>query len=203
MAKYKNYDDFILHAQPFAQPLLRFFRECVHEACPSAEEDFKWGMPCFMYKGKILCNMASFKNHMSFGFWLAGHMKDEAGIFKEPNSGMGQFGKMTSVDDLPDRQTLIAYIHEAMILTEQGKTQESGPNNKRAKILEAPQYMLNKISKSPKAMATYEEFSPSKKNDYIEWITEAKTETTRNRRMDQMIEWLEEGKPRNWKYMKK
>lgn len=204
MPKYKNHEEYISNAEPFAQPLLEFFRGCVHEACPSAEEVFKWSMPCFMYKGKILCSMASFKKHMSFGFWLAGHMKDEKGLFvKAADSGMGQFGKMTSEKDLPDRKALIAYIHEAMLLTEQGKTLEVDSKSKKTKVYKAPEYMLDRLKANPKALSTYEEFSQSHKNEYIEWVTEAKMEATRNRRLDQMIEWLEEGKPRNWKYMKK
>lgn len=200
--KYANFDDYINHAQPFAQPLLRYFRECVHEACPGVEETFKWGMPNFTYNGSILCHMASFKQHASFSFWLAKKMHDPAKIFVwSDDSGMGQFGKIERLEQLPEKGILLDYIKEAMALTDAGE-KLTASTRRTTKVLEEPNFLLERLNQHPKAIATYSLFSQSHKNEYIEWITEAKTETTRNKRMDQMMEWLEEGKPRNWKYMK-
>lgn len=202
MAKYKNFDDYISQAEKFAQPLLMFFRECVREACPEATEEFKWSMPNFVYNGSILCHMASFKKHASFSFWLASKMSDPNKIFiADANTGMGQFGKVTSMDQMPSREVLVAYIHEAMELIDSGEKLEVAAK-KGAKVFTIPEDMQQALISNSKAKAVFDAFSQSNKNEYTEWITDAKTDTTRQKRMTQMLEWLEEGKPRNWKYMK-
>ncbi|GAB5416211.1 MAG: hypothetical protein Crog4KO_12050 [Crocinitomicaceae bacterium] len=203
MAKYINFDDYILQSEPFAKPLLEYFRACVQVACPDAEETFKWGMPMFVYKKSILCHMATFKKHTSYGFWLAAKMKDPENVFiGEANSGMGQFGKVTSMEQLPSEEVLIKYIQEAMELTDAGEKLSNTPK-KEPKRLKMPNAMMDALNENVIAKSTFENFSQSNKNDYIEWIADAKTDTTRTRRIVQMMEWLEEGKPRNWKYMKK
>ena len=202
MAKFNNFDDYITNAESFAQPILNYFRSCVQEACPEAEESFKWSMPFFVYKGNNLCHMAAFKQHTSFSFWLAGKMKDQHKLFvTTANSGMGQFGKVSTLDQLPRQDILIAYIVEAMALADAGEKLESAPK-KPARKYEAPEMMVEALAENTKAMAMYNVFSQSNKNDYIEWIIGAKTDATRDKRIAQMLEWLEEGKPRNWKYMK-
>lgn len=203
MAKFSSYDAYIEAAQPFAQPILNRLRDCVHEACPECKEEFKWSFPNFTYNGSILCSMAAFKQHVSFGFWLGSQMKDPYSIFlREADGGMGHLGKMTSLEDLPAREILLEYIREAMLLVDSGVKSPSSSRAKKAKALEAPNYLLDRLRSETKAMATFEAFPQSHRNEYIEWITEAKTEATRERRIVQMLEWLEEGKSRNWKYVK-
>jgi hypothetical protein len=58
------------------------------------------------------------------------------------------------------------------------------------------------LAKNRKARETFEGFSPSHRREYVEWIAEAKGDDTRKRRIATAIEWLSEGKPRNWKYMR-
>lgn len=199
----KDFDSYIANAAPFARPLLKYFRSCVHEACPEVEESFKWSMPHFNYKDNILCHMAAFKNHTSYSFWLAGKMKDSDGVFVTTvKSGMGHFGKVTSLDQIPDKQILIKYIKEAMALIDAGEKLETAGKKKPEKHYVVPEIMIEALEQNTRAMANYMAMSISKKNDYIEWVVEAKTETTQKRRLQQMIEWLEEGKPRNWKYLK-
>jgi len=203
MSTDKDFDSYIANAEPFAQPLLKYFRACVHEACPQVEETFKWSMPHFVYKSSILCHMAAFKNHTSYSFWLAGKMQDSDGVFvTTAKSGMGHFGKVSSLDQLPEKKILVKYIKEAMALTDSGEKLQTASKKKPAKRYDVPEAMVQALEQNTRAMANYMAFSQSKKNDYIEWIAEAKTDATQKRRLDQMIEWLEEGKPRNWKYMK-
>ena len=188
MAKFNNFDDYITNAESFAQPILNYFRSCVQEACPEAEESFKWSMPFFVYKGNNLCHMAAFKQHTSFSFWLAGKMKDQHKLFvTTANSGMGQFGKVSTLDQLPRQDILIAYIVEAMALADAGEKLESAPK-KPARKYEAPEMMVEALAENTKAMAMYNVFSQSNKNDYIEWIIGAKTDATRDKRIAQMLE---------------
>ena len=204
MPRYKDYDDYISSCEDFAQPMLRFLRDCVNEACPEVNEEFKWNFPCFTYKGSILCYMSGFKKHATFGFWLGGLMDDPENLFstKATSNGMGQFGKMTSRDDLPGKDVLIRYIKHAMQLTDEGKKLPT-TKKKDAKEHPVPEVLLSALKENAEAKSTFEGFSQSKRNDYIEWITSAKTEKTQLKRLEQTIEWLSEGKPRNWKYMKK
>ena len=63
-----------------------------------------------------------------------------------------------------------------------------------------PDHFLAAIKKNKKALAAYEKFSPSHRREYIEWIIGAKTDATRDKRVAQAVEWMAEGKSRNWKY---
>jgi uncharacterized protein YdeI (YjbR/CyaY-like superfamily) len=203
----KGFDDrisqYILKSADFAQPILNQIRETVHLFCPDVEEGMKWSMPFFMYRGKILCNMASFKNHCSMGFWLHSEMNDPHGLFKRAKEGgMGSLGKITSFDDLPKTEHLGAYILEAMALTEQGTIpRELNPKVKKP-VAEIPVELMALLEANPKAQATFEAFAPSHQREYINWITEAKREETKQRRLQQTLENLLKGKSKDWKYMR-
>src|ERR1700722_11083239 len=200
--KDKKVDAYIAKAQPFAQPILKHIRELVHKACPGVEEKIKWSFPVFDYNG-IMCNMAGFKEHCSFGFWKQKLMKDPNKIFGIKES-MGNLGKITSLKDLPSDKIMLAYIKEAASLNKEGV--KLPPRVKKVldgKSLVVPDYFKKALSKNAKANKVFEAFSPSQKKEYIDWLTDAKTEETRNSRMVLAVEWISEGKIRNWKYVKK
>ncbi|MGV3631516.1 MAG: YdeI/OmpD-associated family protein [Bacteroidota bacterium] len=188
---------YIDKAQPFAQPILNEIRRRIHAYCPEVEEGWKWSFPNFMLNGKILCSMAAFKNHCSFGFWLAALMNNE-GFQKE---GMGDLGKMTKLEDLPNEDLFKAMLFEAMELTLAGKTIPKAPAAKTGNYSESPE-LLNALQKNAAAQFAYEKFSNSHRKEYNEWILEAKTEATRDKRIAQAIEWMSEGKHRHWKYVR-
>ena len=190
-------DAYIAKSADFAQPILEHLRAVVHAACPEAEETIKWGFPHFMYKG-MMCSMASFKAHCALNFWKAELlMADEAN-----REAMGQFGRIASIKDLPSKKALTGYIKRAMKLNDDGVVAPARAKPAEPRALSIPDELSAALKKSPAARQHFEAFSPSKQRDYAEWITEAKTETTRARRLEQAIEWIAEGKARNWKYEK-
>ena len=196
-------DLYISKSADFAKPILMHLRELVHVACPEVEEKIKWSFASFDYKGPM-CTMAAFKQHCAFGFWKASLMKDKT-LTKnaESESAMGHYGKITTLKDLPSDRKIIAHIKEAMMLNEKGVKLPPKKAAKEKKEIVVPDYFLKQLQKNKKAFTTFQDFSPSHKREYVEWITEAKTDETKNRRMETAIEWLSQGKPRNWKYMKK
>jgi hypothetical protein len=192
-------DAYIAKAQPFAVPILEAIRSQVLAVCHDAEQMLKWGFPNFLYKGKILCNMAAFKAHATLGFWHGELVTGDRGNTK---GAMGLFGKLTSVDNLPDAQDMAAMVAKAMQLIDDGvKPPHVEGRGKHPKpelaMVAAFQAALNK---NAQAKAAYDGFSPSHAREYLEWITDAKREETRDKRIAQSIEWLAEGKKRNWKY---
>jgi uncharacterized protein YdeI (YjbR/CyaY-like superfamily) len=192
-------DAYIARSADFARPILTHLRELVHEACPEVEETIKWGFPHFVYRSGILCSMASFKEHCAFGFWKGAQVVD-GGV----DGAMGQFGRISSISDLPSNRILTGYIRKAMQLSEAGVKSPTRTKPKAAarKAVAVPDDLVRALRKNARARATFEGFSPSNQREYIEWIVEAKREETRQRRLETAIEWLAEGKPRNWKYMK-
>jgi uncharacterized protein YdeI (YjbR/CyaY-like superfamily) len=198
-------DAYILKSADFAIPILEYLRALVHTTCPEAKETIKWSFPNFDYHGSIMCSMASFKQHCSFGFWLASRMTDPHNLLStgDEKSSMGQLGKIKSLADLPAEEHLIGFIEEAMALIDSGVKQQRPEKRSEPKFLVIPDYVPEALSKSPGALKNFNNFSYSNKKDYIEWFEEAKTEATRNRRIETAIEWIEEGKSRNWKYEKK
>ncbi len=193
-------DAYIGKSAPFAQPILRHLREVVQATCPEAVETLKWGMPSFLYGGKILCSMAAFKQHASFSFWQ-GERVVGAGAGAKADEGMGQFGRVTGLADLPGKRVLAGYIKQAMKLIDEGVTRAPTKAAQPKAPLTVPDDLAAALAKNRKALATFDAFAPSHRREYVEWITEAKRDATRQRRLAQAIEWLVEGKTRNWKYM--
>jgi uncharacterized protein YdeI (YjbR/CyaY-like superfamily) len=189
-------DAYIAKSAPFAQPILTEIRQRVHKACPAVEEAIKWGMPAFVYNGKILCGMAAFKQHASLGFWQRGEM---AATGKE-SEAMGQFGKLTEVKQLPPKAEFTKLVKHNMAMIDAGAPTVMTKNPRPE--LTAPASFTAALKKNKKAQATFDGFPPSAKRDYVEWIVEAKTEATRDKRLAQAIEWMAEGKRRHWKYEK-
>jgi uncharacterized protein YdeI (YjbR/CyaY-like superfamily) len=188
-------DSYIDRQAEFAKPILLYLREVVHAACPECEETLKWSMPTFMYKKEILASMAAFKQHATFGFWRGSLIVGES---DEPMSGMGQFGRLTSVDDLPPRKELEALVRKAMQLTDDG-VKPPRDKNKKAPFT-VPQDVRAAIDANPAAAATFAGFPLSAQREYVDWVSEAKRDETRSKRLAQTVEWLAEGKRRHWKY---
>lgn len=190
-------DAYIDRQAEFAKPILNHLRQAVHAACGEAEETLKWSAPAFMYKGEILAVMAAFKQHAAFNLWRGKQVTGETGKEKE---GMGQFGRLTSLADLPDRQSFEAIIHKAMALADAGVKAPKTKNAEAKPAAPAPEDLLKALRVDPKAEATFEGFSPSARRDYVEWVVDAKQAATRERRIAQAVEWMAEGKKRHWKY---
>lgn len=191
-------DTYIEKAQPFARPVLTHLRRVIHEACPDVVETLKWSSPSFEYKG-ILCGFAAFKQHCVFGFW-----KHELLFDAEARAlgSYGPFGRLTSVDELPPKKELVRLVKAAMKLNDEGV---KAPRTKTAtkKPIAMPPELARALKTHAQARATFEAFSPSHQREYMEWIGDAKAEATRTRRLEQALEWLAEGKSRNWKYAKR
>lgn len=202
--KDKRIDAYIAKAQPFAQPVMKKLRELVHKACPEVTETIKWGMPSFEYKGPMF-GFAAFKQHCVGGFWKSQLLNDPKGLLGErKNQGgeaMGNLGRMTSIKDLPPDKAIIDFVKQHMKLNDEGIKVEKKLKPKKELVI--PGELTSALSRNKKAKTTFENFSPSQKRDYAEWITEAKTDETKEKRLDTAIEWMAEGKPRHWKYMKK
>lgn len=196
------FDAYIEKSADFAKPILHHLRSLIHKACPTAVEKIKWGFPNFEYKNDMLCHFASFKKHCAFGFWKGSLMKDQWLIENATSEkAMGHYGKITSLKDLPSDKVIINHVKEAMRLNDEGI---KVPRTKPANItpVETPEYFLKEIRKNKKAQVAWEKFSNSHKKEYVEWIVDAKRDETRNKRIQQAIEWIAEGKGRNWKYVK-
>ena len=191
-------DGYIEKSQDFAKPILRHIRKLVRATIPEVEEVKKWSFPHFVYKGETLCSMAAFKEHCAFGFWKASLMKDPQKLMNGKDA-MGHFGRITSLKDLPSNKIMKEYIKEAAKLNDEGVKVikvKKAPKEE----LETPDYFQKALNKNKNAKEYFEAFSPSCKREYIMWLTEAKTEATRNKRMESALEWIAEGKKRNWKY---
>jgi uncharacterized protein YdeI (YjbR/CyaY-like superfamily) len=189
-------DAYIAKSADFARPILKRLRALMHRACPKIEETMKWGVPHFEYKG-VIAGMAAFKQHAAFGFWKRRLMKDPAGFFSKGESGMGG-RKIRSLDELPSDTVLLGYIREAVALNEQGARVPR--STRRKPPVKAPPYLTAALKKNAKARKTFEGFSPSQQREYVEWLTDAKQEATRERRLATAIDWMAQGKTRNWKY---
>ncbi len=190
-------DAYITKAPEFARPILSHLRVLVHEACPPVEETMKWNFPHFMYEG-ILCSMASFKEHCAFLLW-----KGSLIVGNDAREAMGHFGRITKVSDLPSKKIMTGYLKQAMKLNESGVKSPTRSKPRDKKEVEVPTELMQALKKNRKAADAFESFPPSHRREYAEWISEAKGEDTRKRRVDTAVEWMAEGKSRNWKYEKR
>ncbi len=189
-------DAYIERAPPFARPVLKYIRKAVHAGCPDVRETLKWNVPSFEYKG-LLCGMAAFKEHVRFGFWKSELLGVPA---SSEAKGLAQYGLVKSIDDLPSEKALIALVKKGAALNEEG-VKAPRPKGTPKPPLATPQAFTTALQKNTRARANFDALSPSHKREYVEWIVEAKQDATRERRIATAVEWIAEGKPRNWKYM--
>ncbi len=195
-------DAYIEKAAPFAKPILLRLRKLIFQACPEAEETIKWSFPNYEIHGAMLCSMAAFKEHCSFGFWKASLLKDPDRVLHlAERNAMGHLERLGSLKDLPAERILTAYLKEAALLNK-NKIKTVKPKAAPKKELPIPKALEAQLKKNKKTWAVFEAFSPSNRREYIEWINNAKTELTRNKRIETTIEWVGEGKSLNWKYKK-
>jgi len=191
-------DAYIAGEAEFARPILARIRKLVHQGCPDAVETLKWSRPHFLYKDELLCGMSGFKAHAAFGFWKGSLLVDTP---KE--DGMGQFGMLKSVQDLPSDKAILGYIKAAMKLADAGvKAPNRGKDAKPKPPIKPPAWFMTPLKQDKTALRHFEAFSPSKQREYLEWLTEAKTDATRAKRLATALEWIAEGKEYNWKYKK-
>jgi len=188
-------DAYIAKAPDFAKPILAKIRERVHAAVPEAEEAMKWSAPTFTLNGKILIVMASFKAHAALNFWRG----QEIGGGSAKAGAMGQFGKLTSVDDLPPDDELDRLIREAAALAATAPAPRKTKHEPKPTPTLHPDF-ASALEQAPAAKATLDGFPPGAQREYLEWIAEAKQETTRHKRIADAVQWLSEGKRRHWKY---
>jgi uncharacterized protein YdeI (YjbR/CyaY-like superfamily) len=190
----RRVDAYIDNAQPFARPILKHLRRMVHTGCPDCQESIKWQSPFFERKG-IICFMAAFKQHAVFGFW-----KGKLLFGKEHKGAMGHFGRLTSIKDLPNEKQLIGYVRQAAELNERG-VKRSRPRPGANRKVVVPLDLKSALGRKSKARKTFEAFSYTHKKEYVDWIADAKRDETRRRRLKTAIEWMQQGKPQNWKYL--
>jgi hypothetical protein len=187
-------DAYIAKSPEFSRPILEHLRDVVHAACPAVTEDIKWGAPHFLHHG-MLAHMAAFKAHACFGFWRGKELFPDGA---EPGA-MGDFGKLLTVKDLPPKKNLAALVKQASALNESGADKPGRVAKARPPAVPSPGFAAA-LAKSRKAARAFEAFSPSCQREYVEWIDEAKRDETRARRIAQAVEWIAQGKSRNWKY---
>jgi len=192
--KDKRIDAYIAGAAPFARPVLKELRRRVHASIPGVEETIKWGVPYFQYKDALVGGMAAFKAHCAFGFW---HPRMRAG--DKSLEGMGRFGRIASVDDLPFLAQFTRLAGKARKLIDDG-VKATPPKRARKPPVKVPPDLGALLKKNAKARATYEGFTESKRREYVDWITSAKREETRAQRLATTVAWLAEGKSLMWKY---
>ena len=195
-------DAYIAKSAPFAQPILTRIRKAFHKGCPDVAEVMKWGVPHFDYKGP-LGSMAAFKQHVGWGFWKAKLMEDPHGILDATgeNSAMGG-AKVRDVKELPSEKVIVEYVKQAMQLNEAGVKLDRPRRSDPGPVVVPPD-LQSELKRNTAARKVFDQFSPSAQREYVEWITEAKQDATRKKRLDTAIEWIAEGKQRNWKYQAK
>ena len=187
-------DAYIRKAPQFARPILEHLRDVVHAACPRVEEDIKWGAPHFLHHG-MLASMAAFKAHACFGFWRGKELFPDGGA----GGAMGDFGRLTSVGDLPSKKALTALVRQAMALNESGAATPKRRAKPKPPPVPSPAFAAA-LKASRQAAKMFAAFTPGQQREYVDWIDGAKREATRERRIAQAIEWIAEGKTHNWKY---
>jgi hypothetical protein len=189
----RRVDAYINKAAEFAKPILNEIRSRVHQACPDCIETIKWSTPAFDYKGPM-CGMAAFKAHCMFGFW-------KAPLVLGGSNPHRRFRNLRSVADLPSKKEMAALIHKAMALNDDGVVVARAAREKKAPA-RVPADLASALAKNKNARTAFTAFSPSHKREYVEWITEAKREETRSKRVQTAVKWISEGKSRNWKYQR-
>jgi hypothetical protein len=195
-------DRYIEQAAAFARPILTHLRHLVHNAVPDVQETVKWGMPFFDYRG-VLCGMAAFKHHATFTIWKGDLIPEVAAAYgPQSDQAMGTFGRITRLEDLPDDAKIIDWVRQAVDLNVRNvKLPQRSRQVDRPEAV-VPDDLVAALERNEAARLTFEGFPPSHRREYVEWLEEAKSPATRQKRLATTIEQLSEGKSRLWKYQK-
>jgi uncharacterized protein YdeI (YjbR/CyaY-like superfamily) len=193
-------DAYIAKSADFAKPILTHIRQVVHQASPLITETVKWGMPFFDYKGPV-CMMAAFKQHLGFGFWKASRLNDPDHLLKgsDEEAAAGSFGRIVTLGDLPSDKALMDFVQQMIKINESGVKEAKKPSAPKAELA-MPAGFEKLLRGNLVAMDNFEKFSSSKKREYLEWFAGTKSDATREKRIEQALEWISEGKSRHWKY---
>jgi len=194
-ARNPRVDAYIAKAAPFARPILAHLRAVVHAAAPQAEEEIKWGMPFFTYRGKLLCNFAAFKSHAAFGFYRGALVLGRAA----QGGSAGSFGRITDVRDLPPQRVLAGFVKKAMALADNAAAAPKKVRTPRP-LPKMPPALGRALKADAVAWQQWQAFTPGKRREYLAWILDAKQDATRERRVAQTVAQVREGKSQNWKY---
>ena len=197
-------DAYIAQAAPFAQPILAHLRATVHAAVPEVVEAMKWSRPHFLLDGRLLCGMSAFKAHCAFGFW-ANRDAAQSASGAADGEAMGQFGRITQLSDLPGAARLKALVRDAAKASREPPAAASGTAASSVRkpprpALPVPDDLRAALDARAGATTVFAAFPPGQRREYIEWIVEAKRPETRAKRLAQAVEWIAEGRHRNWKY---
>jgi uncharacterized protein YdeI (YjbR/CyaY-like superfamily) len=184
-------DAYIARSADFAKPILHRIRKLVHAACPKVEETLKWGSPFYTYKGVLVATPA-FKQHCALVFW-----KGKLIVSLDQRK---KYRRLTSVSQLPGDRILMGCIRKAVELNETGVKNPACGRPKVKQTVVAPDYFLAALRKNKKALMAFENFSPSHKREYVEWIAGARREETRLKRIQTAIKQMAAGKSLYWKY---
>ena len=193
--KDRRVDAYIKGAPEFARPILQELRKRVHASVPGVEETIRWSAPYFQYGGQLLCGMSAFKAHCAFGFWHPLMRESDKSL-----EGMGQFGKIESVGDLPSAAAFKQLAAQARKLVDVGVKGPARPKAARHRTLAVPADLVAALAKNKKAEATFDAFSYSARKEYVEWIEDAKREQTRTQRVATAVKQMAAGKKLYWKY---
>ncbi|SEK74801.1 Uncharacterized conserved protein YdeI, YjbR/CyaY-like superfamily, DUF1801 family [Colwellia chukchiensis] len=199
MSKNTAVDEYINSKPPFAQEILRQLRTVIHSASPALTETIKWRQPCFEQHG-VVCAMAAFKHHVSLSFFKGKLINDSAGIFADSDNNELTSLKFNRLAYVPEQALLIDYIQQAIAINNDSTVKKTSNARKDKSTLIIPEDLAQALAKAPKAYAVFHDFSYSKQKDYIDWLNTAKRDATRNSRLTTTLQWLSEGKARNWKY---
>jgi uncharacterized protein YdeI (YjbR/CyaY-like superfamily) len=188
-------DEYIKNAPPFAKPILKYLRKIIRESCPQSEETIRWGAPWFTYMGKVFCGIVSFKAHCALLFnKKSSIIKD---LSEQEKMTMAQLRHITKIADLPSSSILKSSMKHAMKFNEPGAKLIKRKIKRKAPV-KTPSNLMRLLRVNSKALASYEAFTQSNKRHYVEWIAEAKTETTRGQRLEKAIKCIAAGKTKHW-----
>ncbi|MEO9802317.1 MAG: YdeI/OmpD-associated family protein [Reichenbachiella sp.] len=193
----KKIDAYLTTVSSEHRPVLELIRKTVNAVDDRIQEDWKWRAPCFSLEG-LVCWFVAFKSHVGLNFFKGALIEDihNAFVESEDEDKGNRMIHFKSIDEVKVK-VIQDYVKQAVLLNEQGIKIDFP----KRKTLETPDYLIEALNKNKKAKDVFESFTDAQRKDYIEWLVEAKREETRNKRMTQAIEWIAEGKTRNWKYM--
>lgn len=174
----------------FAQKICKKLRSIILKADPAIREDWKWG-PNYNCNGMV-CGYGGFTQHVKFTFFNGSEMKDPKHIFNHcVNNEFSRSIKYTDVLQI-DEKTLTSYIRESIEINKNGFKRIV-----KNKTVELPEFLEKRIRKNKAAFTFFDNLSYGYKKDYVEWVTTAKREETRDERIEKLIKKCEMGKKMN------
>jgi len=188
MKRSKTVDEYIESTEKWRAELIRL-RKILRST--DLEETVKWGAPCYTCDGKNVVGLGAFKSYLGLWFFQGALLADKSKVLINAQEGKTKAlrqWRFTSSKEI-NASLIKAYVNEAIELQRQGAAIKPD----RGRPVEVPPQLKRALAGNKTASRAFNALTPGKQREYADYISSAKREETRSKRLEKIIPMIAAG----------